>query len=172
MTIRRKGSELQSLLATPTPSRPLLAPPRLLPPNGRDTPEGVRKQRPSRPPCLPRTWEPPPGTRLRARRELSPGRPLGEAEEGSRGPGRYLVNGRGSGPWTGESLVSPDGFRNKRNEVSAEKSCGPSGRAAPRPPRRGSCGGWSSGSGPPDVGPAPSAPPTKEHKRAGPAVLS
>lgn len=131
MTVRRKGSEQESLLATPTPSRPLLAPPRLLPPNGSDPPEGVRKQRPSRPPRLPRTWEPPPGTRLRAWRALSPGRPLGEAEEGSRGPGRYLVNGRGSGPWTGESLVSPAGFRNKRNEVSAENSSGPSGRAAP-----------------------------------------
>ena len=122
----RQGSELESVLATP----------RLLPPNGRDAPEGVWKQRPSRPPRLPRTWEPPPGTRLRAWRELSPGRPLGELEEGSRGHGRYLANGRGSGPWTGASPVSPAAFRNKRNEASAEKSSGPSSGAAPAASRQ------------------------------------
>lgn len=53
--------------------------------------------------------------------------------------------------------MSPAGFRNKRNEVSAENSSGPS--AAQRPPGRGSCGGWSSGSGlltlAPPLGPGP-----------------
>lgn len=60
--------------------------------------------------------------------------------------------------------MSPAGFRNKRNEVSAENSSGPSG--SQRPPGRGSCGGWSSGSGPPDVGPAPRPRPQRIKERA------
>lgn len=39
-------------------------------------------------------------------------------------------------------------------------------RAAQRPPGRGSCGGWSSGSGPPDVGPAPRPRPQRIKERA------